>query len=346
MSGCWYLAILLATVVPAWARAQTTKISVSNCDGFVAPDKDVATGWQVYTIRHHDTTVRVVPAAGCNAYSIDVAGTEFLRVPDDLSKLKGVSYGTPILYPMPNRVRGAQFTYNGQTYKFPPNGRGNFIHGLVHSVAWRPVSALAENDFAELTCALPFDEGSDTYKRFPFPHTLKLSIRVSSNRVRWTYVVENEGRRTLPFGFALHPYFNYLAKRGHTYLQIRAETLMDSDNQLPTGKLLDLGVHPLDARQPVSLAGYNADHVFFGMRHDPAAVVEFRDTGHKITFTTSAEFTHAVIYTPDRPFFCLENQTCSTDAHNLASQGMKAVAHLQECPPGKDMSGWVEYEFD
>ena len=346
MFGKWYLAIMSMAVAPTIANAQTNKISVSNCHGFVTPEMDADTGWQVYTIGHHNTKVRVVPAAGCNAYSIEVGGTEFLRVPDDLARLRGVSYGTPVLYPMPNRVRGAQFTYEGQTFRFPPNGRGNFIHGLVHSVAWQPVSGRVENDFAELSSALTFSDDSEVYERFPFVHTLSLSIRVSDNRVRWTYVVENEGHSRLPFGFALHPYFNYLGDRGSAYLQVRAQKLMDADRQLPSGKLLDLDAHPLDARKPVSLAGYRADHVFFGMQHDPAAVVEFRDKGRRITFNTSAEFTHAVVYTPDRPYFCLENQTCSTDAHNLASQGMNAVAHLQECAPGEQMSGWVEYEFE
>jgi aldose 1-epimerase len=338
--------VMLATLLVAHTTAQTVIVRASNDQGSVAPSADASTGWQVYTIQFRDTTVRVVPAAGCNVYSIDVADTEFLRRPDDLKKLKGVSYGTPILYPMPNRVRGAQFTYDGQTYKFPPNNSGNFIHGLVHSVAWRPSTAHVGDDFAELSCVLPFDERSELFERFPFPHTLTMTVRVAEKRVRWTYVVENIGDCSVPFGLALHPYFNYLGRREQTFLQVRADALMEAEQQLPSGKLVELDGHPLDARQPVSLAGYNADHVFFGVRHDPAAVVDFRGARRKITFVTSDDFTHLVAYTPDRPFFCLENQTCSTDAHNLASEGRNTVAHLLECPPSKKMSGWVEYQFE
>ena len=49
-----------------------------------------------------------------------------------------------------------------------------------------------------------------------------------------------------------------------------------------------------------------------------------------------------VVYTPPgRPFFCMENQTCSTDAHNLYSKGLEKEAHLLIAGQGKKVSGWV-----
>ena len=339
------LALTLAAEI-ACAVEPAPHISTSNAHGSVSAIIDEATGWSIYTIQHSGKTVRVVPEAGFNVFSIVLDNIEYLRVPDDLSKLRGVGYGTPILYPMPNRVRGARFEYEGRTYEFPPNGRGNFIHGLVHSVAWRVTSAHVEDDFAELHCSLPFHSGSDLYQRFPFEHVLSIGLRVSERGVRWTYKVSNTGTKTVPFGFALHPYFNYLGDRSQTFLQVSAKTLMESHGQLPTGKLVRLDHHRLDARTPVSLAGYTADDVFFGVQQDPAAVIDYRDKRRKIALHTSQEFSHCVVYTPDRPFFCVENQTCSTDAHNLASQGMGEVAHLQECGPGEAMTGWVEYRYD
>jgi aldose 1-epimerase len=121
---------------------------------------------------------------------------------------------------------------------------------------------------------------------------------------------------------------------------------MESMDQLPSGKLLALDGHPLDARQPRSLEGFNSDDVFFGMQPDKPAKVEFRDVDRAITFVASKEFTHLVVWTPGRGYFGIENQTCSTDAHNLAAQGMDAVAHLQVCPPGEKRNGTVEYRFD
>ena len=315
--------------------------------GTLATSQDTNTGWKIYTLRQGETQVRVAPAAGANGYSLEHQGIEYLRVPEDLTRLRGVSFGTPILYPMPNRVRGAKFTFAGQTYEFPPNGRGNFIHGLVHSEPFEVVAADTDKDSAQLTCALKFQPGGRPYKLFPWRHVFRVTIRVRDGSVRWTYEVVNpKDGRDLPFGVALHPYFVYQNSRAQTFLQVPATHLMESTRQLPSGRLLELTGQALDARQPRSLDGYSADDVFFGMRPGQPAHVDFRDVDRRLTFKASPEFTHLVVYTPDRPFFCIENQTCSTDAHNLTAQGKRDVAHLQICPPGTVMSGFVEYRIN
>ncbi len=315
--------------------------------GEVRVAKDDATGWDVYTLEQDETTVRVVPSAGANAFSVVHQGTEFFRVPETLDQLPGVGYGNPILYPMPNRVRGASFTFEGRTYKFPQNGRGNFIHGLVNREKFEVDSYQADGEHAELTCSLSFAPGSGPYEWFPLAHHFRIKIEVREGRVRWTYEVDNRrGDRGVPFGVGFHPYLIYQESRGETFLTVPARHLMDATENLPNGKLLPLDGHPLDARQPRSLKGFDADDVFLGMTPERPAKIEFRDAGRSIMFVASKEFTHLVVWTPDRPFFGIENQTCSTDAHNLASQGHGEVAHLQVCPPGGSMTGSVEYHFE
>ena len=315
--------------------------------GEVKVEKDLATGYNIYTLHQGEMTVRVAPAAGANAFSVTHHGTEFFRVPVELSKLPGVGYGNPILYPMPNRVRDAAFTFEGKTYEFPKNSNGNFIHGLVHSEEFHVESVFTTDDVAQMTCSLKFDPGSRPYKFFPFRHVFRVTISVNDNAVRWVYEVDNRnGQRNLPFGVAFHPYVIYQQSRKETYLRVPATHLMESTNQLPSGRLLELSGHSLDAREPRSLAGYNADDVFFGMTPDQPARVAFRDVNRRITFWASAEFTHLVVWTPDRPYFGIENQTCSTDAHNLASQENGDVSHLQICQPGEKKTGSVEYRFE
>ncbi len=313
----------------------------------ISSHRDEATGWDIYSLRQGATVVRVAPAAGSNAFSVKVGDVEYFRVPDDLQQLRGVGFGNPILYPTPNRVRGAKFEFEGETYSFPPNSSGNFIHGLVHSVPWNVASMAATQDQAEITCELPFEDGTERYERFPLPHVLRMTIRVQDQRVRWSYQVDNRsGKKSIPFGVAFHPYFLYQGQRDQAYLQVPATHLMESIQQLPTGKLLDLEGNKLDARTPISLAGFVVDDVYFGMKSAQPSRIDFRDVNRRITLRTSDEFTHLVVYTPERPFFCVENQTCSTDAHNLAAQGQNKIAHLQVCPAGNMLQGWAEYEFE
>jgi aldose 1-epimerase len=315
--------------------------------GDVSSATDRASGWEVYTLKQADTTVRIVPAAGANVFSIVVSGVEYLRTPEELAQLRGVAFGNPILYPTPNRVRGAQFSFAGRTYNFPANSRGNFIHGLVHSEAWQVAGTDATETAALIVCELDFAPGSRPYELFPHEHRLRMTVQVQSGHVRWTYEVDNRrGNEPLPFGLAYHPYFVYQGAREQAYLRVPAAHLMESIEQLPTGRLLELEGHPLDARQGVSLAGFVVDDVYAGMQSAHPTEVDFRDVRRRITLSASDDFTHLVVYTPQRPYFCVENQTCSTDAHNLAAADKNEVAHLQVCPAGEVRSGWTQYRFE
>ncbi len=327
------------------AYAQTSDVN-HKAQGNIMQEVDKATGWKIFKLRVGNTVARVAPQAGCNVFSIQVDDVEYLRVPDDLQRLRGVSYGNPVLYPTPNRIRGAKFQYDGETYEFQPNAGSNFIHGLVHSVPWDIQRFSTDGDAAEIVCQLPFAAGSERFELFPFSHTLRLKITVRSGKVRWTYEVENTGERPVPFGIGFHPYFVYQGQRAEAYLQVPATHLMESVQQLPTGQLLELAENPLDVRQPISLADFVVDDVYFGMTPDRPVNIDFRDARRRVTLAASDDFTHLVVYTPREPFLCVENQTCSTDAHNLAAQGNNNIAHLLICPPGKTLSGWVEYRFD
>jgi len=314
--------------------------------GEVKKATDSASGWDVYSLNVGTTAVQLVPSAGCNAYSFKVDGTEIFYTPEKLKDLPGYRFGNPVIYPMPNRVRNAEFKYQGKTHKYTANNDTNFLHGLVHSVPWKVDGVEDGPDYAAVTCSYDFAKGSKSHELFPFPHTVKLETRVKPGAVRWTYTVDNtKGTGPVPFGMCLHPYFLYQGQRADTFLTIPATHLMESVELLPTGKLLELDGSKYDARQPKSLEGFVVDDVWFGLSQSKPAVIDFRDKGKKITLRATDDFTHMVVYTPaGQPFFCVENQSCSTDAHNLFDRGLTKEAHLLVVEPGKTMSGWIEYE--
>lgn len=326
-----------------WALLLVVTVNVHA--GELSSQRDTQTGWDVYTLTQGNTTAQFVPAAGANVQSVVHDGVEFFHQPESLDKLPGVRCGNPILYPTPNRIKDGHFEFEGKSYVFR-EGPGNHIHGLVNSEAFSVESSAVAADSVSVTAAIRFDPDSERGRLFPWSHTFRMKITVREGSVRWDYEVDNESGRNLPFGVALHPYIKYLGSRKDAYLHVPAKSLMESVNQLPTGKLLGLTGHPLDARKPVSLQGFNSDDVFFGMQSDKPAKLEFRDVQRSITFKASKEFTHLVVWTPDRPYLGIENQTCSTDAHNLAAQGNTDVAHLQICPANEKRSGWAEYVFE
>jgi aldose 1-epimerase len=316
----------------------------------LAIERDAQSGFKIFKFSDGDTAIEIAPEAGGKVFSIRYKGTELLKMPKELKDLPGFMYGVPVLYPTPNRVRDSVFMWDGQEFRFTPNDHANFLHGLVHSAVFERGDLGAGDAKSTLTLRLPFAPGSEHYRFFPFPHTLDLAIRIGNDSVRWTYTVDNrKGTKAIPFGFALHPWFLYQGPRKDTYITIPASAVMESEALLPTGKLLDLAAHSeYDARKPRSLDGFFRDDVYYGINPEHPTVIDFRNPRLKISLTASRDFNHLVLYTPKgQPWFCVEDQTCSTDAHNLYAKGVKNdVANLLIVEPGKTASGWIEMRFN
>jgi len=330
---CWLL--LLATTAPI-------------CGAEIQDQIDAETGWQVITAHAGRTRIRIAPAAGFNVYSIEHCGRQLLKTPSELSEASGFMYGVPLLYPTPNRVRDAQFTFAGRTYQFEANNDANFLHGLVHNVPWTVTNTRVNDEEAAITAELKFAPGTDLYEKFPHAHTLSVTVTVRDGDVKWDYVVNNsEGDSRVPFGFALHPWFLYQGSRENTYLTIPATHWMEAKDLLPTGKLVDLAGSPFDARQPKSLKDFVIDDVYYGLTSKKPTLIDYRDEHLKISLEASDDFSHLVVYTPENAdWFCVENQTCSTDAHNLYEQGLKQESGLLIAEPGKTMGGHAAFHID
>lgn len=316
--------------------------------------RDLESGWTLYTLRQGTTVVEVVPAAGCNARSITVDGTSYLRPAPSLRDLRGTKFGVPVLYPTPNRVRDSKMTFNGRDYYFTPNNGAHFLHGLVHSEAWdvelvreRVDRRGSSEPVSELEASFTFAPGKPWFDLFPHPHVLRLTIGVRAGSVRWTYTVDNsDGTTTVPFGFALHPWFLHLGPRNQTMLTVPATHWMEAFELIPTGRLVELSETPYDLGQPRPLENFFVDDVYFGVDASTPSVIDYQSVGKRIELSCSEDFTHMVVFTPsDREAFCVENQTCSTDAHNLHDRELTKASHLLQVSPGETHSGWIEYRF-
>ena len=307
------------------------------------------TGWDIVRLvgpgrtQGGQTVAEFMPQQGSNLFDLVVDGTDYLfgQAPAGGAAL----LGTPILYPMPNRVRDAQFTFAGRTFRFQPNNGPNFIHGLVRDQQWQVEGAQATDHSVSVKTYIRFEPGTSIYSLFPIRNTLELVYTLTPGAIRFDFTLRNDdAEQRLPFGLAIHPYFPVLGPRESVRILVPAQKWMEAENLLPTGRLIDLAQGPADLREPVSLAQLNLDDVFWGMTESNPSVIYYDSLGLKLTLSASAFFTHAVVYTPvGRPFFCIENQSCSTDAHNLYSRGLKDEAHLAILEPGESRSEWIQF---
>ena len=312
-------------------------------------DRHPDTGWQMVHLTavgdspQERTEAVFTPEIGSNLSSFQVGGTEYLYGIAD-AKGEPSLLGTPILYPTPNRVRDARFTFRGRTFEFEPNNGPNFIHGLVRGEQWTCDEPVASHKDVSVRTRIAFEPGSDIYRLFPIANTLELTYTLRPGAIRFDFTVCNEDERhSLPLGLAIHPYFRIIGPRESVRLEVPAKKWMEAVDLLPTGKLVDLRDGPADLRAPTSLRHLDLDDVFWGIEANKPHLIYYDQIGKQVTLTASEVFTHSVIYTPrDRPFFCVENQSCSTDAHNLYVRGLAKEAHLIILEPGESLAAWIE----
>ena len=103
-----------------------------------------------------------------------------------------------------------------------------------------------------------------------------------------------------------------------------------------------------DLREPVPVDYLKLDHVYTQLNKTSPSIVDYKSLALQLHISATDDFTHVVIFTPRQlPTFCIEYQTCSTDAINLHHQGtaLREAAHLLEVQPGATFSGTLRYSI-
>jgi aldose 1-epimerase len=274
----------------------------------------------------------VAPSLGNNCFSFEakrpvlesIGFAEFLKKP--------TSYGIPLLFPFPNRIRDGAFLFQGEKFRIDPPR-----HGFVRDKAWKVVATGASNlegawIRSEIRAA---DYAREILDQFPFPFTFEVTHRVRNGALELHAVAQNTGERNMPTGFGIHPYFRR-PERGS--IQVPAAQRWELSDSLPTGKLLDVE-GTFDLRQPRDIDGLVLDDIYTGARADGAGRVQcfLKDEVNRVETVVEFHrdlFPHIVVYTPPspRPALCIEPNTCPTDAFNLQVQGIDAS--VIELEPG------------
>ncbi|MDF2988447.1 MAG: aldose 1-epimerase [Eubacterium sp.] len=297
-------------------------------------------------LNNHKKEIWVIPGFGMNLCKY--LYNEHTIIEFDAVELREVFYGTPLLYPTPNRVYEGKFNYNGKEYSQIKNGNLITIHGLLHNEPFEGVEISQTEESISVSAYVDFNETSHLYSAFPFEHRITVKYTLDKSGVRFGYEIENRQQQEfVPYGIALHPYFAKIDGEEGTLIRAPFEKTYETTETLhPTGKLSDLN-ESTDLRESRPVGKLRLDTVYTDNRNNEPAVVDYSKSGFQLILSCSSDFTHMVIYTPEgKPYFCLENQTCATNAHNLYSQGMKEVSGLKFVEPGSKSGGFIRFDIE
>lgn len=297
--------------------------------------KTVWNGKEGYLLQNESMEVFVNPADGMNIYQIDWEGRHMIDWEEARYQRKA-TYGVPVLYPTPNRSENLKIQAYGKQY-------GARMHGLVKNLPFQVKTAETDGQAALVTGVLEWNEEQPDFAMFPFPSTLSITVKALPDEVVWSYQVDNRGEGELSYGIAIHPYFS--KREQEVKISVPAASVMEmTEEKIPTGKLISAGETVPDLRTPVLVDGLSLDHVYTDCPAGAYAEIFYKDC--KVKLEATEEFGHIVVFTPDAPFFCVENQSCSTDCFNLFAKGYARESGLQAVHAGQKKSGEVRFVFE
>ncbi len=295
--------------------------------------KEMRDGVEVFTLAGGTARAQIVPQWGANCFVFESQGQAILEPVawEDFAK-KPTSYGIPLLFPFPNRIRNQEFTFQGRAYRVDVAQ-----HGFVRQRAWRVTDNGATDDAgAWLTCEFSAEDyAGEILTQFPFPFRAVLTYRLQGGRLTLDFTATNTGTSDMPAGFGIHPYFCWPE---HSRIQIPAQRRWELTNSLPTGRRVELEAD-YDLRQLTDTGGLQLDDIYTDATPDADGLTRCHltdeDAGTAIVVEFSASnLPHIVVYTAPAPrrALCIEPMSCPTDAFNLQARGI--AADVIVLPPG------------
>ena len=202
---------------------------------------------------HDDTTgasAAILPSYGFNLFDLRlplagevrpvlVTAADFPDHPND----HPARNGTPILFPFPNRIRDAQFKFQGRNFRLPATNGPNAIHGFAMSAAWDVIEHKATSDQAFLVGRYQISKQSpDAGPLWPADAVLQIRYSLAGRRLSMNVTISNPTADDLPYGFGIHPYFRLPFAPGgdpeQTRLILPASRYWVLKDFLPTGEIL------------------------------------------------------------------------------------------------------------
>ncbi len=222
-------------------------------------------------------------------------GREFLRAAPLKAPFDILNQACFPMVPLCNRIGGNQFNFDGEAYYCCANSSIDPLY--IHGDGW-----LSEWDVlrrSHQTAVLEFKQPAN--KLTPFAYIARQEITLEGNALKITLSVTNIGRKALPFGFGLHPYF---PRSPAMTINFDSQGYWDNnDSNLPDIWVPSNGI--MDFNLPRRLPGRLIDNCFAGWNHD--VLMTWPEYDMAVSLRADNIFQYCQIFAPqDQPYFCFE----------------------------------------
>ena len=250
-------------------------------------------GTRVLELRAGGASAVIDPMRGGRLASLVIDGRELLRQapsPNDVS----IRWGCFLMAPWPGRLANGRFSWRGRDQQVPRTHGRHAIHGLGWARPWRVIARSGSEATLSLDLAAAgWPPGGEVRERFSLaPGSLRLDAEI-------------EADAATPAGLGWHPWF---LRRGGARLRLAAESVLEVDRMIPTGRALPIR-GKLDLAAGPELGRRRLDVAYEGVR----SPIEIGWPDLQLRMSFGPEITTAVVYTPPE-VFCVEPQTAPPNA--------------------------------
>lgn len=316
--------------------------------GFDVQIDETRAGAEVYRLIDTDdgSSASILPSVGFNLFELRLllAGGEIHSV---VAAADGwaerpehpTRNGMPILFPFPNRIREAEFEFDGRTYHLNANKPPHAIHGFAFDAPFDVTEAGTDARGAFVTGRFQVSrQAPQHFGRWPGDPVLELTYRLKQSTLTVCARISNASSERMPWGFGIHSYFRFNGDRSKMRVFIPATQYWVLESSLPTGMRQPVNER-LDFRHTKAIGGESYDDLLTGLRRESdtwsTSGVADDPTGVHVRLRCDASFREMVVFTP--PWFpdaiAIEPYTCATDAVHLQAGDVDAGLHVLE--PGR-----------
>jgi aldose 1-epimerase len=253
--------------------------------------------------------------------------------------------GAPLLFPFPNRIAHARYTWEGKEYRLNPRaGMQHAIHGFASDRPWRVTRRTPDSVTAEFQIS---KDAPDRLPLWPADGKIECTYRVHRATLLLEVRITNPDDKPFPFGFGTHTYFKLPLAAGSdpATCLVQADCSQEwvLDQSIPTGEIRAVPA-TADLREGARFGDLKLDNVLTGLKfngdHFDCVIMDER-AGLEVLQQFDQQYRELVAFTPAwTKAVCLEPYTCTTDAINLSARGLDAGWRVLQ--PGEEFKSWIQ----
>jgi aldose 1-epimerase len=238
----------------------------------------------------------------------------------DVNENLETSFKGSNLFPYPNRIADARFSFEGKDYELPMNfpHEKNAIHGLVYKKNFNVI----EQESGEIGCKLFIKYMvEEKIEGYPFNYQLEITYKLHAEKgFECETKISNLDDQHIPFGHGWHPYFiTGKSSINDLWLQFPSDEILEVNQRgIPTGK----SEKYTNFNQLQQIAQTELDSCFLLEESEKPAEIHIVNRTKNFGYTIWQErginkYNFLQIYTPPkRKSIAIEPMTCAPNVFN------------------------------